>query len=165
MSGRNLVIRSASVEDTRAVGAAFGRSLAPGATISLEGPLGSGKTEFVRGFCEAFGVTSAVTSPTYTLCNEYVAGDGTRVVHVDAFRLQSVEELSVVALDERRDAKGAVLVEWGERVIDALPPNTIRVLIEPVPGEDSARRLLVRVADAEQFAAAFTLAASVEDDR
>jgi tRNA threonylcarbamoyladenosine biosynthesis protein TsaE len=163
MSGLGLSIRSGSVDDTRAVGAAFARSLPPGCTISLEGPLGAGKTEFVRGFCEALGVPEWVTSPTYTLCNEYATDDGRRIVHVDAFRLNAAAELDDLALEDRRDARGFVIVEWGDRVITALPGDVVRVRLESVPDHDDARRLHVRIPEGVTLAGSEPLGAWVEE--
>ena len=163
MSAKILVIRSGGAGDTRAIGAAFARSLPPGATLSLEGPLGAGKTEFVRGFCEGFGAAGPVTSPTYTLCNEYTAPDGRRLVHVDAFRLRDGADLEALALEERREPNGTVLVEWGDRVIDALPPDTVRVRIEPLAEED-ARRLYVGLPEAMALAGE-SFASLAEEER
>ena len=144
MSQRGLVVRTHGERETRLVGAALARALPPGATVSLEGPLGAGKTVLVRGLCEALGVTDPVTSPTYTLENEYETATGRRVIHVDCFRLGSVAELEDLALEDRRDADTLLLAEWGDRVIVALPPETIRVTIEPEPeGDSEARRIVV----------------------
>jgi tRNA threonylcarbamoyladenosine biosynthesis protein TsaE len=138
------VIRTASESETRAVGAAFARSLSPGFTISLEGPLGAGKTVFVRGLCDGLGVNVPVTSPTYTLQNEYAAADGVRVIHLDCFRLASAAELEDLGVEDRREPGTSVIVEWGDRVLAALPRETIRVAIGPDPEEgESHRRILV----------------------
>ena len=143
MSARTLVVRTTSPEETRAVGAAFAKALPPGAVVSVEGPLGAGKTEFIRGFCAALGVEDAVTSPTYTLANEYATERGRRVLHVDAFRLAGPDELRDLDLDARGDAKGFLLVEWGERVADALPAERAEVRLAPDGDEESARRITV----------------------
>jgi len=147
MSGRALVVRTTSPEETRAVGAALARALRPGSTVSLEGPLGAGKTVLVRGFCEALGVVTGVTSPSYTLWNEYEIEGGHRVIHLDAFRLAGGAELEDLDLDDRRDARGFVLVEWGDRVAAALPADVVRVTLAPDAGGDDVRRIAFRVPD------------------
>jgi len=143
-AGRSLVIRTASERETQAVGVAFARALAPGFTISLEGPLGAGKTVFVRGLCEGLGVAGPITSPTYTLQNEYEAEGGVRVIHLDCFRLGSAADLEDLGVEDRRDPETAVVAEWGDRVLAALPPETIRVAIGLDPeGSESGRRIVV----------------------
>jgi tRNA threonylcarbamoyladenosine biosynthesis protein TsaE len=143
---RALVIRTGGPEETQAVGAALARALPAGFTLSLEGPLGAGKTVLVRGLCEGLGVTTPVTSPTYTLQNEYVAADGSRFLHVDAFRLQGARELEDLGVEDRRDGDTRLVVEWGDRVRPALPADTVRIALEPEPdGEDDERRVCIEV--------------------
>lgn len=147
-AGRSIVVRTQSADETRAAAAVFARALPPGATLSLEGPLGAGKTVFVRGFCEALGVTDIVTSPSYTLWNEYRTADGRVVAHLDCFRLTSAGELEDLGLEDRRDPAGFVLVEWGDRALAALPADTVRVRLEPEPkGPETSRVLHVRLPD------------------
>ena len=138
---RALVVETASPEDTRAVGAALAKSFAGAARFSLEGDLGSGKTVLARGICEGLGVEEPVTSPTYTLRHDYVAADGRPVLHVDCFRLKNASEVGALALDESDDA--VVLVEWGDRIRDELPSDTVRVSIEMV--DESHRRIRIEV--------------------
>ena len=144
--GHSLRVRTHAESETRSVGGAFANALPPGGTISLEGPLGAGKSVFVRGFCEALGVVDAVTSPTYTLWNEYRTADGRLVTHLDCFRLRSPAELEDLGVEDRRDPRGYVLVEWGDRALAALPKETVRVRIEPDPdGGDDARCIVVQI--------------------
>ena len=147
MSGRAIVVRTTTAEETRAVGAALARALPPGSWISLEGPLGAGKTELVRGFCAGLGVADVVTSPTYTLSNEYETERGHRVLHVDAFRLAGAGELADLDLEHRRDPKGFVLVEWGDRAEGALPPHRTRVTLATDPAGDDVRRIAFELPD------------------
>lgn len=150
---RELVVRSAGPDETRAIGTAIARSLPAGATLSLEGPLGAGKTVLVRGLCDGLGVADEVTSPTFTLVHEYPAGNGERVIHVDCFRLSGPDELDGLGLDDRREAHTVMVVEWGDRVLAALPPDTIRVSLHPDEdaGED-CRRIAIRFPDGVEIA-------------
>jgi tRNA threonylcarbamoyladenosine biosynthesis protein TsaE len=154
---RALVIRTASEAETRAVGTAFARALPGGVTLSLEGPLGAGKTVFVRGLAEGMGVAGPVTSPTYTLENEYRGAGGRRLVHLDCFRLSGPGELEDLGVEERRDEDTIVVVEWGDRVLEALPPDTVRVQIGPDPEEpddpEGARRIAVELPPGVELAA------------
>ena len=137
---RSLVVSTAGPEETRAVGIALAKSLAgaPAPFLSFEGPLGAGKTVLIRGICEGLGVTDPVTSPTYTLENEYETAGGRPVLHLDCFRLAGARDLEDLGLDDRLRDDPVVLVEWGDRVIDALPPETLRVKIEAI-GETRRR--------------------------
>ena len=134
-----LVVETTSPEETRAVGAALARSFAGAARFSLEGDLGSGKTVLARGICEGLGVEEPVTSPTYTLRHDYVASDGRPVLHVDCFRLKNASEVGALALEESDDA--VVLVEWGDRIRDELPADTVRVSIQTI--DESTRRIRI----------------------
>ena len=86
-------------------------------------------------------MTAAVTSPTYTLWNEYETADGHRVIHLDCFRLSGARELEELGVEDRRDPAGFVLVEWGDRALPALPVRTIRVRFEPDPVSEGVRKL------------------------
>ena len=146
MSGpRALVVRTSSPAETRAVGRALGRSLRGGATLSLEGPLGSGKTVLAGGVCEALGVEGPVTSPTFTLQNEYTGAGGRGVINMDCFRLHSAEEFEDLGVEDRFDDDTLLLVEWGERAAAALRPDTIRIRLEPGAGDE--RRIVIDVPD------------------
>jgi tRNA threonylcarbamoyladenosine biosynthesis protein TsaE len=136
---RSLVVETSSPDETRAVGAALARSFAGAARFSLEGDLGSGKTVLARGICEGLGVEEEVTSPTYTLRHDYVAGDGRPVLHVDCFRLKNASEVRALALEEQGDA--VVIMEWGDRVGDELPKDTVRVSMELI--DETKRRIRI----------------------
>jgi tRNA threonylcarbamoyladenosine biosynthesis protein TsaE len=91
-----------------------------GALLLLSGPLGSGKTTFVRALARALGSDADVTSPTYTLVHEYPAPGGP-LVHVDAYRLGDAGALARLGLDEYLERARAVVVEWGEPLLEAYP--------------------------------------------
>jgi tRNA threonylcarbamoyladenosine biosynthesis protein TsaE len=140
---RSLVVRTSGPEETRAVGLALGRCLSGRVTLSLEGPLGSGKSVLARGVCEAAGVEGPVTSPTFTLLNEYVGTGGRRVIHADCFRLCSPEEFRRLGVEDRLTDDALLVVEWGERAIAALGADVVRVELEPGVGDE--RRIVIRV--------------------
>ena len=128
--------------ETQRVGAALGRTLRGGEVIAFLGGLGAGKTAFTRGLAEGLGVTDAVTSPTYTIVNEYLTGR-LPLFHFDMYRLGSSEELFDIGWEDYLARGGVCAVEWSENVLDALE-NPITVRIERVPdGGDDCRRITI----------------------
>ena len=142
-SGISIVIRTTSPEETHTTGAAIGRSLRGAVVLSLEGPLGSGKTVLTAGICEGLGVEDPVTSPTFTLQNQYANPSGRRVLHMDCFRLESAAEFDSLAAEDLMEEDTVQIVEWGDRVGGALGFDVIRVSIEP--GEGDERRIAIHV--------------------
>ena len=128
-----------SPEQTETVGAALGRQLKPGAIIAYQGDLGAGKTAFTRGVACGLGAKESVTSPTYTIVNEYLSGKYP-LFHFDMYRLASSEDLFDIGWEDYLDRGGVCAVEWSENVADAME-NAIIVTIEKL-GEDS-RRIII----------------------
>ena len=108
-----------SPEETEAVGQALAARLAPGTIIAYRGDLGAGKTAFTRGLARGLGVTERVTSPTYTIVNEYLGGR-LPLFHFDMYRLGSPEELFDIGWEDYLDRGGVCAVEWSENVWDAM---------------------------------------------
>lgn len=106
---------TSSAAETEAAGTNIAEHLPRSGLVLLIGNLGAGKTTLAKGIVEGLGVTGAneVTSPTYTIVHEY--GDPVRVYHVDLYRLDTVEEVRGVGLDDLLDSDALVLIEWGER--------------------------------------------------
>jgi len=111
---------SRSDVETFAAGEAFASGVSPGSVIALVGELGSGKTRFVSGACRALGVTAPVTSPTFTIINEYPAPFG-RVIHIDLYRIARKAELADLGLEEYFVPQNICFIEWAEQVMDLLP--------------------------------------------
>ena len=125
-----------SPEETEAVGKRLGETLKPGAVIAYQGDLGAGKTAFTRGLARGLGCTDIVTSPTYTIVNEYLSGR-MPLFHFDMYRLRSSDDLWDIGWEDYLDRNGVCAVEWSENVRDALEdPVTVR--IEKI-GDDSRR--------------------------
>lgn len=108
-----------SPEETEALGQALGQTLKGGEIIAYTGDLGAGKTAFTRGLARGLGITMQVTSPTYTLVNEY-SGGRLELFHFDMYRLGSSEELFDIGWDDYLLRGGVCAVEWSENVADAL---------------------------------------------
>ena len=108
-----------SPSETEAVGAALARVLQPGTVIAYRGDLGAGKTAFTRGLARGLGVTERVTSPTYTIVNEYLGGR-MPLFHFDMYRLGSEDELFDIGWDDYLERGGVCAVEWSENVWGAM---------------------------------------------
>ena len=130
-----------SPDETQRVGAALAKTLCGGEVIAFLGDFGAGKTAFTRGLAEGLGVTDAVTSPTYTIVNEYLTGR-LPLFHFDMYRLGSSEELFDIGWEDYLARGGVCAVEWSENVQDALEaPITVR--IDRVPDGDDCRRITI----------------------
>lgn len=116
---------SYSVSDTEAFGEQLARHLHPGDVVAYTGSLGMGKTAMTRGIARGLGCRARVASPTFTIVNEY-HGD-IPVFHFDMYRLGSSDELYDIGWDDYLARGGVCVVEWSERVADALPEDAIRV--------------------------------------
>ena len=125
-----------SPQETEAVGEKLATVLLPGAVIAYRGDLGAGKTAFTRGLARGLGVTDMVTSPTYTIVNEYLTGK-MPLFHFDMYRLRSADELFDIGWEDYLERGGVCAVEWSENVEDALE-DPITVTIEKT-GEESRR--------------------------
>ena len=128
-----------SPAETEAVGAALGKLLQPGTVIAYRGDLGAGKTAFTRGLANGLGAGDMVTSPTYTIVNEYLSGR-LPLFHFDMYRLRSADDLWDIGWEDYLERGGICAVEWSENVVDALE-DPITVTIEKL-GED-ARRITI----------------------
>lgn len=125
-----------SPEETEALGQALGRTLRGGEIIAYKGDLGAGKTAFTRGLARGLGIPMAVTSPTYTLVNEYTGGR-LELFHFDMYRLGSSEELFDIGWEDYLLRGGVCAVEWSENVSDAME-NAIWVELQRL-GENGRR--------------------------
>ena len=131
----------ASPGETREAARQLARSLRGGEVLSLEGPLGAGKTTFVQGLAEGLGCApDAVSSPTFTLVHEYSDGR-LPLVHMDLYRLESGEELAALGFDELAECANVLAIEWGDRFPGALPPLARRLVFSI---EGGARRIRER---------------------
>jgi len=132
--------RTASEEETIALGERLARDLPPKQVVLLIGQLGAGKTTLAKGIVKGLGAAEPdeVSSPTFTLIHEYRG----RVFHVDLYRLENEREAQSVGLEDLFDLEAVVLIEWGERFRDLLPPERIEIQIRPMA--DERREIEVR---------------------
>ena len=122
--------------ETEKVGEALGKTVTPGAVIAYTGDLGAGKTAFTRGLARGLGCAEQVTSPTYTIVNEYLTGR-MPLFHFDMYRLRSADDLFDIGWEDYLERGGVCAVEWSENVEDALE-DPITVTIEKL-GENTRR--------------------------
>ncbi len=141
--------RTTSTEQTAALAAALAEMATSGDLIVLSGDLGAGKTAFAKGFGAALDVTEPITSPTFTLVREYQGR--LKMYHLDVYRLEQIEEALDLGLAELLDDDAVTLVEWGEAILPALPPEYLEVRLEL--GEDDDERLLELVMIGRRWAA------------
>lgn len=137
---------SNSPEETEALGAALADKLKPGAVVAFSGDLGAGKTAFVRGLARGLGITERVTSPTFTIVNEYEGGR-LPLFHFDMYRLGSSDELFNIGWEDYLVRGGVCAVEWSENVSDALEGDCIRVDIRR-GAHDNQRLITIEGGDA-----------------
>ena len=139
-----------SPEETEQLGCSLGKLLAAGAILAYAGDLGAGKTAFTRGLARGLGATEPVTSPTYTIVNEYLSGR-LPLFHFDMYRLSSADELWDIGWEDYLDRNGICAVEWSENVREAME-NAISVKFDKLG--DCRRRITIEGGD---FLAALSL--------
>jgi tRNA threonylcarbamoyladenosine biosynthesis protein TsaE len=141
---------SRSPTQTQTIAGGLARSLKGGECIALEGDLGAGKTQFVRGLLRGLGgEPRSVSSPTFMLLNVYDTGRLT-VYHLDAYRVTGPEDFEAIGFTELLEQGGVVVVEWASRVSELLPADRIDVLIEPV--SERERRIEIGARNVERGA-------------
>ena len=136
---------SHSEEETEALGARLAAALHSGSVVAYQGGLGMGKTAFTRGLARGLGYTGRVTSPTFTIVNEY---PGTvPLFHFDVYRLEDSDALFDIGWDDYLERGGVCAVEWSENIADALPEDTVFVRIRRHDTEDSWRQITIEGSD------------------
>ena len=127
-----------SVSETQALGAALAKQLQPDDVLLMLGDMGAGKSEFTRGLARGLGVTGYVTSPTFTIMQLHDSGR-LPLYHFDWYRLNDVEELYELSMDEYLHAGGVAVIEWPSRAEEAIPETYLEVALEPT--DDDSRRI------------------------
>lgn len=134
---------SSSVDQTVRLGVRLGELLQVGDLICLSGELGTGKTSLAQGIGRGWGASSRVTSPTFTLVNEYPRlRDGCTLYHIDCYRLATAAEIATVGLDDILDDGGAIMIEWPERIATLLADSRLWVAMRHI--SDTRRGLRIQ---------------------
>jgi len=135
--------RTSSPEETRKIGEALGKLLAPGDVVGLMGYLGAGKTVFVQGVAKGLGVKGRITSPTFTLIHEHYGR--IPLYHVDVYRLNTPSDVETIGIEDYLYGDGAVLLEWADLVLPILPDERLDVTIRRPDNEndDNVREICI----------------------
>ena len=134
-------------EETKALGKKLGQILKSGDCVLLDGELGAGKTTFTQGLASALKIRGDITSPTFVIAREHKSlANGPNLVHVDAYRLNTLAEIS--HLDLVTDIEKAILVvEWGKGLVNDLVAEPIHIKIEYVPDDENKREFTIEAQD------------------
>jgi tRNA threonylcarbamoyladenosine biosynthesis protein TsaE len=130
---------TSSAEATRALATAFAATLAPDTTLALHGTLGVGKTTFVQGLARGLGIQEAVTSPTFNIFTLHRGP--TNLLHLDAYRIETAQEVEELLLADFMISPWCLAVEWPEKIADWLPPSTLHLEFGITPDERHTLRL------------------------
>ena len=132
---------SHSAEETEAIGEALGRRLSGGSVVAYRGGLGMGKTAFTRGLARGLGCRGRVTSPTFTIVNEY--SGATPLFHFDMYRLEDEEALFDIGWEDYLERGGVCAVEWSENIASALQEDSVTVTITRHETESDWRHIII----------------------
>ena len=136
---KNYILKSNSTNETKQFAKSLASKFNKGDVIILSGDLGSGKTKFTEGFLSYFGLENEISSPTFTIVNEYLKDD-INIYHFDVYRLEDIDEFFAIGGDEYFD-KGICIIEWGELIQDALPKDYIKIKISKDENNENLRIL------------------------
>ena len=128
-------IISHSATETMAIGESLGKACAPGEVLAFFGGLGMGKTAFIKGLAKGLGISADVTSPTFSLVNEY-RGDNNTLYHFDMYRISTWEDLYSTGYFDYLETDAVLAVEWSENIENALPEGALYIKIEPMEAPD-----------------------------
>jgi len=142
-----MTVTTHSPDETEQLGSDIAGKLRPGTVLAFTGDLGAGKTTFVRGLAAGLGILGPVTSPTYTIVNEYETGR-IPLIHFDMYRLGSSDELFEIGWEDYLLQGAIIAVEWSENVADIFGPDTVTIRMEKV-GEQSRRIAITGLAGEE----------------
>ena len=138
----NMIYEATTLDATKEIAQYFAKTLKSGDVVCMYGDLGAGKTEFVRAMAQEFGITDYITSPTFTIVNEY---KGTLdLYHFDVYRIADSDEMYEIGYDEYIDGDGICVIEWAELIEDILPPHRYNVTInKDLANGESYRKITI----------------------
>lgn len=132
-----MIIETSSEKETFDIGERLGKKALSGSIYCLDGDLGAGKTVFAKGFARGLGIDEPVTSPTFTIVQEY-SGGRLKLYHFDVYRIADPDEMEMIGYEEYFYGDGVCLVEWSELIDELIPDEAVRINIsrEPLKGDD-----------------------------
>lgn len=141
----NEIIHSSNEAETIKAGYHFAQKLTAGDTVALYGELGAGKTEFIKGICEYFEVEEIVSSPTFTVINQYASSEesgSVEIYHIDLYRIAKKDELDEIGFIECVNNNDSIkLIEWAEKSFDTLPKSRYEITIA-TDSDDEDKRII-----------------------
>jgi len=138
----SMTYEAATLDATKKIAQDFAKSLNSGDVVCMYGDLGAGKTEFVRAMAQEFGITDYITSPTFTIVNEYKGR--LDLYHFDVYRIADSDEMYEIGYDEYIDGDGICVIEWAELIADILPPHRYNVTInKDLAKSESYRKITI----------------------
>jgi len=147
MEGRIMIIKASNLQDTDKIGKIIGESLKSGTVICLEGDLGAGKTTLTQSIAKGLEIHDYVTSPTFTIIKEY--NGRLNLFHMDAYRLDSEDEMYDLGYDEYINSDGVCIIEWASKIKGLIPKSAINITIN-INYENNNRELDIN-GEGEQF--------------
>lgn len=132
-----------NADETLALGEGLGQLLQQGMVLSLDGDLGAGKTHFTKGIAAGLGIEDYITSPSFTIVNEYEGR--LKLFHFDVYRIDDLGEMYEIGFDEYLYGEGVCVVEWGSMVRELLPKHTVNISIKRQDNDDFIREITVEV--------------------
>ena len=152
---KRITVQTSSEAETKELGRALGSNLRQGDILALTGDLGAGKTHFTMGVAKSLQITDYITSPTFTIVNEYRNGR-LPLFHFDAYRLGDSEELMEIGFEEYMTAGGVILIEWADIVAEILPAETLWIQIQRQDMVDmNSRRIVLELPEGDERFADF----------
>lgn len=142
------VVISESEQDTVKLGEKVAKQLKKGDVVALSGDLGTGKTAFVKGLAQGFGIDEYITSPTFTLVQSY-KGPGFNLHHFDVYRISDEEELFETGFEEYLYEGDICVIEWADLVKNLIPPRSVWVYFERLNDGENKRRITIEGLDRE----------------
>lgn len=144
MSANELIIKVITMnrEETVSIGAIFGKELMAGDIVCLDGDLGAGKTAFTSGIASGMGVSGTIASPTFTILVEHTKTDNLPLYHFDAYRIENEQDFYDMGFDEYFSFGGVCVIEWADKIAEAIPQNAIHVRLRQGSSEVTDRREL-----------------------
>ena len=135
-----MVIKTRSAKETIQLGDRIGKSLKPNDVVALTGDLGAGKTTLIQGIAKGMGIKNWVTSPTFTIINEFKGR--LDLFHVDLYRIEGLDEIEDIALEEYFHKDGVTVIEWAEKAGGILPASRINIKIDFE--SENARKITIK---------------------
>ncbi|MGE5626933.1 MAG: tRNA (adenosine(37)-N6)-threonylcarbamoyltransferase complex ATPase subunit type 1 TsaE [Solirubrobacterales bacterium] len=123
-----------SVEKTMELGIKIGKLVKPGDILCLDGELGSGKTHLAKGIALGLNINEHITSPTFTIVNEYKGR--VKLYHFDVYRIDDPDEIEAIGFDEYIFSDAVSIIEWSDLIQDLIPKERVNIIIKKVPGKD-----------------------------